>query len=102
MPSSADNVLGAHGVSNLDWIGTVVCLGLTTALLLALQYGGSKGWDDPTVIGLFCVFAVLLAAFVLWERFIGPAALVPFSLGKRTQIGASLEAVRRSFSHAAK
>jgi EmrB/QacA subfamily drug resistance transporter len=30
---------------------------------------GAHGWTDPEVLGAFAVAAVLLSAFVLWERF---------------------------------
>lgn len=38
----------------LDWIGTVLSLGMTVALLLPLTWGGvTKNWNDRVVIALF-------------------------------------------------
>lgn len=80
----------------MDWIGTVLCLGLATTLLLALQWGGTtKPWSSPTIIVLFVVFGALLVLFVAWEAYLGPRALLPFRImGRRTQIGSCLESVR--------
>jgi MFS family permease len=40
----------------LDWIGTVLCLGMVTSLLLPLQWGGvTKAWTDKSVIACFVV-----------------------------------------------
>jgi hypothetical protein len=80
---------------SLDWIGTVLSVAMTTALLLPLQWGGTtKPWSSPQVYALFPVFAVLVAAFVAWERRLGSLAIMPLSMfSRRTQIGACLEAV---------
>lgn len=80
---------------DLDWIGTILCVGMTTCLLLPLQQGGNtKPWSDPTVYALFPVFAVLLGAFIGWEWRMGPRAILPLSMFKRrTQVGCCLEAV---------
>src|ERR1700712_1676824 len=52
----------------LDVLGAV----LSSVGLLALTYGfieaGSKGWGDPLVYGTIITGAVLLAAFLLWQR----------------------------------
>jgi hypothetical protein len=49
----------------LDWIGVILCVGMTTCLLLPLQQGGNtKPWSDPSVYALFPVFFVLLVAFI--------------------------------------
>jgi hypothetical protein len=80
---------------DLDWVGTILCVGMTTCLLLPLQEGGNtKPWSDPTVYALFPVFGVLLAAFIGWEWRMGPRAILPLAMFKRrTQIGCCLEAV---------
>ncbi len=43
-------------IVGLDWIGTILCLGMVTSLLLALQWGGvTKPWSDKSVIACLCV-----------------------------------------------
>ena len=81
---------------HVDCLGGTLCLGGITSLLLALEWGGStKPWNSATIIALFVVFAAALAAFVMVEWRQGWHALLPFNLFKRrTQLGASLEAVR--------
>ncbi|EKM48458.1 uncharacterized protein PHACADRAFT_266351, partial [Phanerochaete carnosa HHB-10118-sp] len=78
----------------LDWVGTFLCLGFSTCLLLGLEWGGSvKPWKSPSVIVPLCVFGVVLVVFIVWEGFRGSQALVPYSIfHRRTQCGASLEA----------
>ncbi|EJD43051.1 transporter [Auricularia subglabra TFB-10046 SS5] len=78
----------------VDILGSILCLGMVTALLLPLQWGGNtKEWDDKVVIALFCVFGVLLPMFVAWEWYMGEDAILPLFLFKKgTQIGTCLEA----------
>ncbi|KDQ15404.1 hypothetical protein BOTBODRAFT_131210 [Botryobasidium botryosum FD-172 SS1] len=78
----------------IDWVGAILTLGMVTALLLPLTWGGNeKPWNDPTVIALFCVFGVILGMWIGWEIWKGPAAVLPMFLwNNRTQIGTCLEA----------
>ncbi|KAG9086758.1 hypothetical protein FRC06_002884 [Ceratobasidium sp. 370] len=79
---------------SLDWAGSILALGMVTALLLPLQWGGNeKPWNDKVVIALFCVFGVLLITFVSWEIYKGDAAILRTAMfRRRTQIGTCLEA----------
>src|SRR5256885_299053 len=54
---------------SIDWMGAVLMVGAVVCLLLALSFGGSKGWawSSWRVIGLFVAFAVLAVAFLLVE-----------------------------------
>ena len=76
----------------LDWVGTVVCLGVVTCLTLPLQWGGNtKRWTDSSVVALFCVHGVVLIIFLVWELYLGGRALLPLHLLKnRTQLGCCL------------
>jgi len=76
----------------LDWAGTFMCLGIVTSLLLPLQWGGNtKAWNDRVVIALFCVFGVVLIAFILLEWKLGKRAILPLHMfRRRTQIGCCL------------
>ncbi|KAG8893919.1 hypothetical protein FRC01_013269 [Tulasnella sp. 417] len=81
-------------VAGIDWIGSLLSIGMITSILLPLQWGGiTKPWTDKTVIACFCVFAVLLLAFLGWEWYVGDEqAIMPLSMwANRTQIGCCLE-----------
>ncbi|QRW08982.1 major facilitator superfamily transporter [Ceratobasidium sp. AG-Ba] len=89
-----DNKTSLQKWLGLDWAGSVLALGMVTALLLPLQWGGNeKPWNDKVVIALFCVFGVLLIAFVGWEMYKGDRAILRTAMfRRRTQIGTCLEA----------
>ncbi|KZS97593.1 ABC transporter [Sistotremastrum niveocremeum HHB9708] len=78
----------------IDWIGTILCVGMVTSLLLPLQWGGNtKPWNDKSVIALLVVFGVLLVMFLGWEFYMGKDAMLPLWLFKRrTLVGCALEA----------
>lgn len=86
--------------AHLDWLGGILCLGGITSLLLALQWGGTiKPWNSGTIIALFCVSAIVLFAFLALEWRQKWHAILPLSLfARRTQTGASLEAVSIFFA----
>ncbi|KAF2690588.1 major facilitator superfamily transporter [Lentithecium fluviatile CBS 122367] len=53
---------------DLDPLGCILFLPSITCLLLALEWGASDyAWSDPRIIALLVVFAVLFAAFALWQ-----------------------------------
>lgn len=55
---------------HLDPVGTVLFLPAITCLLLALEWGAAEyAWNNPRIIALLCVFAVLFTAFVAWQCF---------------------------------
>ncbi|QRV80260.1 major facilitator superfamily transporter [Ceratobasidium sp. AG-Ba] len=89
-----DNKTSLQKWLGLDWAGSILALGMVTALLLPLQWGGNeKPWNDKVVIALFCVFGVLLIAFVGWEIYKGDRAILRTAMfRRRTQIGTCLEA----------
>jgi EmrB/QacA subfamily drug resistance transporter len=57
----------------------LVGAGLSSATLVALIYAiieaPSSGWLDPVVLGCFALAAVLLAAFLAWERWVAEPML---------------------------
>ncbi|KAG8848813.1 hypothetical protein FRB91_010479 [Serendipita sp. 411] len=77
---------------SLDWIGSFLSLATIVCLLLPLQWGGvSRPWNDKIIIVLFVLFAILLFAFLSWEKYKGKRAMMPLRLlRRRTQLGASL------------
>ena len=82
-------------LAKLDWIGTAICLGMVTTLLLPLQWGGvTRAWNDKVIIILFVVFALIVAGFLGWEWYLKEDAILDLSMfSRRTQVGACLEAV---------
>ncbi|KAH8901039.1 MFS general substrate transporter [Thozetella sp. PMI_491] len=65
-------------ISELDLVGTVVFVPSLTCLFIALGWAGSRyAWNSPTIIGLFCTFAVLLIAFALEQYRKGDRATLP-------------------------
>ncbi|GAA3824574.1 MFS transporter [Streptomyces phyllanthi] len=52
----------------LDPVGAALSIAGPALLLWALIEGPSEGWTDPLVLGAFALAAVLIAAFVEWER----------------------------------
>jgi len=77
----------------LDHLGTVLCLGMVTSLLLPLQWGGNtRPWSDKTVIAMLCVFGVLLIMFIAWEFHRKDTAILPLRLfWNRTLTGTAIE-----------
>ncbi|GJN91916.1 hypothetical protein Rhopal_004941-T1 [Rhodotorula paludigena] len=85
----------------LDYIGTVLMLGLITCLVLALQWGGEKyAWSDGPVVACLTVFAVLIPILVAFEwKLAGPSRILPLGYFKdRTQVGATLAAFFTMFT----
>jgi EmrB/QacA subfamily drug resistance transporter len=75
----------------LDFVGSALCaLGLAGPVLALIEQP-SRGWGDPIVVGGLVGGAVLLAAFVWWERTISDPML-PLGLFRRRNFGwANLE-----------
>jgi MFS family permease len=65
---------------HLDLLGTAL-LGLCLIpLLLALQYGVERPWNDATIIVLFCVAAVALPAFLFQQYKRTREGLIPLRI----------------------
>jgi EmrB/QacA subfamily drug resistance transporter len=68
------------GERRIDYAGiTTLSVGLV-ALLVGLDQASDWGWDDPRVVALLALAAVLMVAFVPIERRAGEGALVPRSV----------------------
>ena len=84
VPESHD----ADATGRVDWTGGV----LVTAGLVGLTYGliegPTSGWTSPAVITALAGGAVLLAAFVVWQRR-APAPMLPLDLFSSTQFTAT-------------
>ena len=102
---------------SIDWVGNVLALGMTTSLILALQWGGSVfAWDDRIIITLFILVSlppiprviqshlvvplcrpsqagILLGLFLCWELYIAQNGhpMVPLTLLQNPSVsGAAL------------
>ncbi|MEU4719544.1 MDR family MFS transporter [Nonomuraea dietziae] len=59
----------AGGGGRVDVAGSVLLVGATVSLLLVAEWGGrAHAWTSAVILGLIGAFAVLLTAFVWWER----------------------------------
>ena len=52
----------------LDPVGALLSIVSLTALLFAIIEAPVEGWSDPRIVVSFVAGAVLLVAFILWER----------------------------------
>jgi hypothetical protein len=79
-----------------------MCLGMVISLLLPLQWGGNtKAWNDRVVVAVFCVFGIILIAFITLEWKMGKRAILPLHMfRRRTQVGCCLVAVSFVFANA--
>lgn len=76
-----------------DFVGLfLLCAGLAIFLLpFSIVNLQSDGWDTPFIIAMVVVGAVVLVAFGLYEAFLAPVMIFPWSLLKnRTILGANI------------
>jgi EmrB/QacA subfamily drug resistance transporter len=57
-----------HRSSPLDPIGGALSIAALSVLLYAIIEAPNLGWTDGQVVGCFFLGALLIAAFILWER----------------------------------
>ncbi|KAI9353437.1 MFS transporter [Obelidium mucronatum] len=70
-------------LKKIDWLGTVLLISCVVCLLIPIQNGGSLyAWNSPTVISLFIVGFLLLAAFIYVEGWVAKNPVLPFVLFK--------------------
>lgn len=75
----------------IDWWGAATIVLAVVPILLAAELGREWGWTSPLTLGLLATGAIGIVAFLLVEKRMGSAALIPLSLFKnstfaRTQI----------------
>ncbi len=84
-PPLREACVGLH--KKLDVGGFILFAGLTTMFLLSLTWGGGRfRWSSPTIIGLLCGTAALVALFSFWIRHMGNNALMPVSSLRRRAV----------------
>lgn len=59
---------GRAGEATIDWRGGVLASAGLAALAWGLTSASARGWADPVVAGTVLAGALVLAAFVRWER----------------------------------
>ncbi|GHF26916.1 MDR family MFS transporter [Pseudolysinimonas yzui] len=64
----------------IDWWGATTIVVALVPLLLVAENGRDWGWGSPLAIGGYALGALGLIAFVLVERAMGEAALIPLKL----------------------
>lgn len=74
----------------VDYLGLLLIAAFAILLLLPLQWGGnSYAWNSSVIIGMLCGAVVSLAIFIVWERYMGERAMIPFSVIGQTVVWCS-------------
>jgi EmrB/QacA subfamily drug resistance transporter len=69
-----------HGHAKIDWWGAGLVVATLAPLLLVAEQGREWGWTSPLSIACYVIGVVGLGAFLLVERAMGPAAIIPLRL----------------------
>lgn len=78
----------------IDIPGALLSISGLTALVYGIIEAPSRGWFDPVVLAAFAVAAVVITAFLLWERHADHAMLnLAFFKNPRFSLGVSAIAV---------
>jgi EmrB/QacA subfamily drug resistance transporter len=83
--------------SNLDIPGLALVTGGALGLVWALVRGNQAGWDTPEVLGSLALGALLLAAFVAWERR-APEPMLPMGFFRSRAFSAGNAAIFLTFA----
>jgi MFS family permease len=87
-------------LKQMDLLGTILFLPAVVALLVPLQWGGTRyPWSDARIIAPLVVSIVLFGAFIVSQLYTGDAATVPPRVFKNRNVWGS--AVYGSFITAA-
>ena len=75
----------------IDWWGAVTIMLATIPLLLVAEQGREWGWGSPLAIAMYVTGVTGIVSFILIERRMGDAALIPLAIFKnqtfaRTQV----------------
>lgn len=69
-----------HGHPTIDWWGAGLVVATLAPLLLVAEEGREWGWTSAAAITCYAIGVVSLVAFLLVERAMGPAAIIPLRL----------------------
>ena len=77
---------GRREERKIDYVGALLLtLGTSTGLVAAASGGVDYAWSSPVIVSLLALCALLLAAFLAWERR-APEPLLPLRLFRRRAI----------------
>ena len=69
-------------LSGIDYIGSILLISSLTCLLLGLQWGGIVWpWSNSKVWGCLLGFVLILAAFVVVQKYRKEEYVIHFSIG---------------------
>lgn len=93
---------GASAKALVDWLGAVLVTAGLLALLFSLTEGNVVGWSTPWVPALIVASLILIALFVLWQRYLEKAGKRPpimkVSIFASTQFSAAMAIMAVFFS----
>ncbi len=69
-----------HTHPRVDWWGATLVVGTLAPLLLIAEQGREWGWTSPAAIACYAIGAAGLVTFILVERAMGDAAIIPLRL----------------------
>ncbi len=72
----------------LDPLGALLSIVGLVTLVYAIIQAPEQGWTDPTILGLFAVAAIVLAAFAWWESY-NPHPMLDTSLFRNPRFSAA-------------
>lgn len=89
--NNPNNLKIRERILQLDLVGASILVPCVVCLLLALQWGGSTyAWNSARIIALFCVFGVLVIAFVYSQIKLGDKGTLPPRLFKNRNVAFAL------------
>ncbi len=71
--------LGHTGGGRIDWVGAILVVISIGSLMLALTWGGEKGWTSRDVLGLFAL-AIVSGVVFIWVEHREVEPILPLSL----------------------
>ncbi|KAF8334320.1 major facilitator superfamily domain-containing protein [Cantharellus anzutake] len=76
-------------LSKVDWIGSFTFVSANVLILLGLNSGSSRGWDQGGVIATLVVGGILLLVFFSWGFYLGRYEITPNADGTMRPYSAS-------------
>ncbi|KAF8334319.1 major facilitator superfamily domain-containing protein [Cantharellus anzutake] len=64
-------------LSKIDWIGSLIFVFASILILLGLNWGSTRGWDQSRVIITLVAGGILLLVFLSWELYLGRYEITP-------------------------